>query len=109
MDNLFTDLPAAVPDEIFTTLMSQGGVRIERIVSDGQATPAGRWYDQDDWEWVLLLEGEAGLRFEDEAADRALRRGDYLPIAPHRRHRVTFTAPRTVWLAVWWPAEPLPS
>jgi cupin 2 domain-containing protein len=103
-DNLFADLPALAGNaqEQFTELLSRPGCRIERIVSTGQASPEGYWYDQAQTEWVLLLQGAAGLRFEDEAQARALQPGDVIEIAPHRRHRVTWTqaAPPTVWLAV---------
>ncbi len=104
--NLFADLPhrpAAPQDaERFDTLLTRPGLRIERIVSTGQASPPGFWYDQTDAEWVALLSGEALLRFEDEAEARHLRAGDWLYIAPQRRHRVDWTAEETptVWLAV---------
>ncbi|WP_342593609.1 cupin [Ancylobacter gelatini] len=79
------------------------GLRIERIVSQGQSSPPGFWYEQAQAEWVLLVSGEAWLRFEDEAAPRRLLPGDHLLIAPLRRHRVDETAAGmpTVWLTVW--------
>lgn len=105
-DNLFADL-AAPPryEEIFTTLLATPGVRIERIVSTGQCSPPGFWYDQPEGEWVLLLAGAARLRFADEAETRTLVPGDWLAIVPHRRHRVEWTDPAqtTVWLAVFHP------
>ena len=69
----------------------------------GQASPAGFWYDQDEAEWVLVLAGAARLRFADESLDRVLAPGDWVDIAPHRRHRVEWTDPATptVWLAVF--------
>ena len=89
--------PAA---EQFVELLSRPGLRIERIVSAGQASPPGFWYDQPQAEWVMLLLGEARLKFEDETAPRLLKPGDHLDIAPHRRHRVESTTAATVWLAV---------
>jgi cupin 2 domain-containing protein len=103
MDNLFTDLPrSTLENEQFCELLARPGLRIERIVSTGQASPEGFWYDQPDGEWVLLIQGEAGLRFADEAEARHLRTGDFVDIAPHRRHRVDWTAsePPTIWLAI---------
>ena len=104
--NIFAGLPdltmAPETTERMETLLARPGLRIERIVSSGQAGPAGFWYEQADAEWVLLLTGEALLRFEDEAEARRLRPGDWLHIDPLRRHRVDWTdadAP-TVWLAV---------
>jgi cupin 2 domain-containing protein len=102
VDNLFTPISPEVTEETFQVLLSTGNFRLERIVSTGQATPAGEWYDQDTHEWVALLSGAAGLRFEDEAEPRVLRPGDHLLIPAHRRHRVEWTAPEapTVWLAL---------
>jgi cupin 2 domain-containing protein len=75
---------------------------LERIVSTGQATPEGRWYDQERNEWVAVLSGSAGLLFEGEAGIRVLRPGDHVLIPAHRRHRVAWTDPQqqTVWLAI---------
>lgn len=101
--NLFDDLPDGLPEEDFLTLTETARFRLARIVSTGQATPEGEWYDQDRAEWVVVLKGAASLRFEDEAKDRLLRPGDYVEIAPNRRHRVVWTeaeAP-TVWLALY--------
>jgi len=81
-------------------LLSRPGLRIERIVSRGQASLPGFWYDQPQGEWVLVLQGEARLAFEGEPESRLLRPGDCVDIAPHCRHRVESTATPTVWLAV---------
>jgi cupin 2 domain-containing protein len=99
--NLFADLPSASAAEVFTALLDRPGVRIERIVSDGQATPEDAPMVQAWDEWVVLLKGEAGIRIEDSPA-LTLRPGDYLTIAAGQRHWVTFTAKDqpTVWLAV---------
>lgn len=105
--NLFAGLPSTVTvDEQFATFLQRPGLRIERIVSTGQATPEGFWYDQDEGEWVVLLQGEAKLRFADEADARHLHAGDCLDIAPHRKHRVDWTPTDrvTVWLAVFYNA-----
>src|SRR5690348_14551958 len=101
--NLLDDLPDARAGEIIDALLAAPGIRIERIVSHGQASPPGFWYDQNDAEWVLLLHGAARLRFADEAEPRMLGPGDHLHIAAHRRHRVEWTDPArpTVWLAVF--------
>ena len=102
MDNLFADLSAHLPEELSEVLVQSTAARLERIVSLGHATPAGRWYDQDTNEWVVLLRGAAALRFEDDPEPRVLGPGDYLNIPAHRRHRVEWTAAGepTVWLAL---------
>jgi cupin 2 domain-containing protein len=104
--NLFARLPGnSQPEEVFEILLARPGVRIERIVSTGQVCPPGFWYDQEEAEWVALLQGRAKLRFADEVQDRQLEPGDCLYIAPHRRHRVEWTDPEqaSVWLAVHFP------
>lgn len=104
--NLFSGLPSQ-PDpkaaEQFDTLLARPGMRVERIVSTGQASPTGFWYDQPQQEWVVLLTGSAGLAFADTPDQTlVLRPGDAVTIAAHRRHRVEWTAPgeTTVWLAI---------
>jgi cupin 2 domain-containing protein len=102
IENLMEDLPKRADQESLVDLLKRPGVRIERIVSTGQASPPGIWYDQPRGEWVAVIAGEAQLRFEDEPAARTLRAGDFVDIAAHRRHRVDWTQPNepTVWLAV---------
>lgn len=99
--NLLEKLPAAKRAEAFTELLKRPGIRIERIVSRGQATPEDAPMVQDHDEWVLLLEGAAGMRIEDSAEIR-LAPGDHLLIAKGQKHWVTFTAAdrATLWLAV---------
>jgi cupin 2 domain-containing protein len=102
VSNLFAPIPTEIPKEIFEVLLETKDFRLERIISAGQATPPGEWYDQDIQEWVVLLRGGAGLRFEDEPEPRILSPGDHLLIPAHRRHRVEWTDPEapTVWLAL---------
>ena len=101
--NLFAGLPVeARADELVMDLLSRPDLRIERIVSTGQVSPEGFWYDQQWAEWVVLLSGAAELRFADEPDPRRLVAGDWLYIEAHRRHRVEWTDPAqpSVWLAV---------
>ena len=100
--NLF-DLPDPLPDaEEFTELLRSKNLRIERIVSSGQTTPAGEWYDQDEDEWVALVQGEAILEY-DTGKRLQLSAGDHVLLPAHRRHRVahTSTNPPCIWLAVF--------
>jgi cupin 2 domain-containing protein len=100
--NLFSDLPGELHAEQITELLRAPNLTIERIVSSGQASPPGFWYDQDRPEWVILLAGSAGLLLAGEAEPRNLRPGDHVHIPAHVRHRVAWTDARqpTVWLAV---------
>jgi cupin 2 domain-containing protein len=101
LPNLFDNLPLQIQEEEFMELLSRPGVRIERIVSNGQSTPVEVPYNQAHDEWVLLLRGSASLWIDGEG-ERDLRPGDYLLIPAHSVHRVTKTATSgsTVWLAI---------
>lgn len=101
MGNLFSELPADLPEELADVLVEAPHSRIERIVSTGQSSPDGFWYDQDEHEWVVVLKGEARLEFRDGEA-LPMRPGDHVLIPAHRKHRVAWTTPEepTVWLAV---------
>ena len=107
LHNLFSELPSETSSEQFVELLARQQIRIERIVSHGHASPPGFWYDQPYGEWVVVLRGQARLRFEDEVAPRMLKAGDFIDIAPHRRHRVDSTHPNapTIWLAVHYGAS----
>ena len=102
--NLFPDIPHASPDELSEELLSSRTFKIERIISQGHASPDGFWYDQEDNEWVVLLQGEANLRFEERNEPVVLHPGDYIHISAHCRHRIEWTDPTqdTIWLAVFY-------
>lgn len=104
-DNLLQNLPLRLADEWITVLARSPHVRIERIVSTGQASPPGFWYDQDEHEWVVVMRGGARVRLEDGCVD--LKPGDSLLIPAHQKHRVEWTSPDepTVWLAVFYDAD----
>jgi cupin 2 domain-containing protein len=99
--NLFAEIPTQLAQEEITTLIASPALRIERIVSRGQASLPELWYDQPQDEWVIVLAGDAELAFADGATMR-MTAGDYVHIPAHRRHRVAWTDPvqATVWLAV---------
>ncbi len=100
--NLLADIPAELPEELFSELLRGKNFRLERIVSRGQATPPGQWYDQAWDEWVLLFQGEATLTVEGLPAPVRLGPGDHLLLPAHCRHRVEWTAADgdTLWLAL---------
>ncbi|WP_197484188.1 hypothetical protein [Halioglobus sp. HI00S01] len=101
LNNLFGDIPASLPEELFSVLVEQEGLKIERIVSRGHCSPADEWYDQDNHEWVALLKGKAVIAYPDKPSV-TLVPGDYLLLTAHERHRVDWTIPDedTVWLAI---------
>lgn len=105
--NLFSTLPDARVKEVVHPLLTAKGVRLERIVSHGQASPPGFWYDQSEAEWVIVVAGAARLEIAGRADDVALGPGDALLLPAHCRHRVSWTDPErpTVWLALFVAAE----
>ena len=102
--NIYTPVAHRLPEEFFETLLDSGKVRIERIISHSNRSPDGFWYDQEKSEWVIVLSGSAGLKFEGDEKILVLRPGDWVDIPAHLRHRVEWTDPeqKTVWLAVFY-------
>lgn len=100
--NVLAVLSEEQEEEVFEELIRTESVTIERITSRGQASPEGFWYDQQRSEWVMVLKGSAGLRFEGISGEVVLREGDWIHIPAHRKHRVEWTSGSepTVWLAV---------
>ncbi len=101
LSNIFSHIPADLPEELFETLAFADDIKIERIVSRGHATPKGEWYDQDWDEWVLLLQGHANISYQD-GNKAGLKKGDFILIPAHKKHRVDFTSsqPDAIWLAI---------
>ena len=100
--NIFANIPDTLPEELFTSLVKQGKVHIERIVSKGHSTPPNQWYDQAQDEWVIILQGQAVLIYEQNLQTLSMAAGDSVFIPAHTKHRVEWTTPdiHTVWLAV---------
>lgn len=103
LTNLFADVPTELAAELLQSLVERPGLRIERIVSHGHASPEGFWYDQAEHEWVAVLAGAAKLRLVDPDELLTLKPGDFVAIPAHRKHRVEWTTPDepTIWLAVF--------
>ncbi len=115
LTRLLATLPSARAGEVSEVLVAARGVRLERIVSQGQASPEGFWYDQAQAEWVIVLSGAARLTLEGESEDRCLGPFDAVFLPAGCRHRVAWTDPEraTVWLALFIdealsPVAPLP-
>jgi cupin 2 domain-containing protein len=102
MQNVFSQIPQSLVNEEFLTLLEKENLKIERIVSDGQVSPEDFWYDQQQHEWLLLLQGEAELEFTDKKVK--LKVGDFLEVPAHCKHRVSYTSTteKTIWLAIFW-------
>ena len=102
MKNIFTELPTQLSAELFQTLIENSLVKIERILSQGQASSPDFWYDQPQDEWVILLQGQARLQFAKDRTIITLTAGDYLFIPAHEKHRVDWTDSTitSIWLAI---------
>lgn len=97
--NLF-DLPEGTFEtEKVEVLLKNPFLRMERIVSNGQTTD---WYDQEEDEWVALLQGSATLTYESGEIQE-LSMGDTVLIPAHKKHKVSATssAPPCVWLCLF--------
>lgn len=102
VQNIFSRIPAELPEELTEILVSSEHVCIERIVSRGHSSPDGFWYDQRENEWVIVLQGSGCIAFVDGTVHE-LHSGDWLMIPAHVKHRVAWTAhdTDTIWLAVF--------
>lgn len=100
--NIFDRLPADRSAEHFDTVAILDGGKVERIVTFGQSSPEGFWYDQDQNEWVLVLRGRAKLEIEGFPDTVELSPGDYVNLPAHTRHRVDWATrdEPTIWLAI---------
>lgn len=95
---------ADLSKEVIEILAQSKDIRIERIVSFGQSSPDGFWYDQDQAEWIMVFLGEAKLLLEGDEEPIHMTAGDHLTIPSHQKHRVEWTMPDapTIWLAVFY-------
>ncbi len=103
MINFFENISENLPYELIETIVQSKNVKIERIVSDGHSSPPNFWYDQDQNEFVLLLQGRALIEFENEESIELIV-GDYQIIHAHKKHRVSYTdaSSKTIWLTIFY-------
>ncbi|WP_373072237.1 cupin domain-containing protein [Sulfurimonas sp.] len=94
------DIPNSSKEEIFETIAKNESVRIERIISYGQVSPKDFWYDQDEDEFVIILDGNAEIEYDDGTKYK-LSKGDSLYIDAHQKHKVVYTSNPAVWLAIF--------
>ena len=98
--NIFDFPEFPLSEEITTVLAENSNIRIERIISTGQIS---EWYDQSETEFVVLLQGEAAVEFENDKTV-SMSKGDTFLIKPHERHKVSYTSsePPCIWLCVFY-------
>lgn len=94
------EIPKESKDEIFETLLTNKSIKIERIVSYGQTTKEDYWYDQKEDELVVVLKGDAKIKYKSGKIFE-LKSGSSLYIKAHTKHQVVYTSNPTVWLAIF--------
>ena len=101
--NIFNSIPSSLDAEVFEDILKLPNLRLERIISKGQSTSEDAWYDQEEGEWIIILEGHAILEFDNEEYV-TLKKGDYVNIPAHCKHKVKWTDPDqlTIWLAIFY-------
>ena len=72
--NIFDEIPIDKSEEKFFEIFKNEKIKIEKIVSNGQKSPENFWYEQEESEYILLLEGFAILEFDDYEVE--LKKGD---------------------------------
>lgn len=97
MNNIFSPNMDNPSQEQFDTLLKIGCVHIEKITSNGQITDG--WYEQDRDEWVVLIEGEGKLLF-DNGDEITLHKGEHIYIPRMQKHKVVYTSSPAIWLAI---------
>ncbi len=102
--NIFSDIPKDLSKEIFEQIIAVDKIKIERIISKGHSAPDNKWYNQKRSEFVIILKGNAELLFEKNNKIIKMKKGDYINILKHVKHRVIKTNPEkeTIWLAVFY-------
>ena len=100
LKNIFSNVPKLLPNELIEQLAMSKDCKIERIISPKLSTPKGEWYDQDKDEFVLVLKGSAKLKFKNQLVK--MKKGDYILIPAHAKHRVEKTDKETIWLTVFY-------
>ena len=100
--NIFEEIIIDKNEEKFIEIFRNETIKVEKIVSNGQKSPDNFWYEQEENEFILLLDGFAILEFED--FEMELKKGDCLNIKAMQKHRVKFTSQTepTIWFAVFY-------
>ena len=96
MHNIYDLKRPKIGQEEIKPLFKTDTVLINQILSHQLERSA--WYQQKEDEWLVLIEGEAVLEFENKMIH--LKRGDTLLIPAQQRHRVLKTSTDALWLTV---------
>ena len=101
LKNIFSTQDINSENEFIEDLLKTDNFKVERIISEGHVTEKNFWYDQETNEFVLLIKGEAKIKYENEEIV-LLAPGDWLIIPAHKKHRVEWTSEteKTFWLTI---------
>ncbi len=66
----------------------------------GNITQKDFWYEQEEDEFVVIIEGSAKILYDDGTIFD-LKKGDSLYIKAYQKHQVIYTKNHTIWLAVF--------
>jgi len=102
--NIFSDGNVVNPESEFFDVICEGkntDFLLERIISIGNITPEGKWYEQNNDEWVVVMKGEGVIEFFDGEIIK-LSEGDSIMIKAGDKHKVIYTSiiPVCIWLAL---------
>jgi|SRR3990172_9807156 len=100
IENIFADAPKNIDGEFVKRVSLSKDITVEGIISS-ESNVRSEIYDQNEWEFVVLLEGYAKLEFED-GNQVEMRKGDYIHIPPHSKHRILKTDKDTKWLCMFY-------
>ena len=98
------EIPVNSKDEIFQTIVKNDNIKIERIISYSQTAPSDFWYDQEEDEFVYIIQGDAKIKYVDGTVNN-LNTNDSLYIKAHQKHQVIYTSNPAIWLAVFIPVH----
>lgn len=101
MNNIYenSDKNSIKGTEITKILEKGKYFRIEKIMSNCSSSEKGFWYDQKEDEFVMIIEGEARLNIEGRI--NIMKKGDYIFIKKHTKHRVEATTENCLWLCIF--------
>lgn len=115
MNNIFIPNQTNPKEEQFDMLLQTPYIHIEKITSNGQTSD--EWYEQEEDEWVVLIEGEGHLLFEDTSTSQTasarfedgsqvkLVKGEHIYIPKMKKHKVIYTSSPAIWLAIHFKTE----
>ncbi len=99
-DEDFVQIDPSTIEEDIVTLVDNDAIRVVQIVSKGACSKRDLWYDDNFGEFIYMLKGVGVIQFE-EGYDERLNKGNNIYIAPHMKHRVSYTSADAVWLCVY--------